>query len=167
MVVSSLFLALAHIASLTNYSDRKVAKIVVRHKIMSVRAEGYVSQQLSTPENPKGKFSCEWKRPSGLLAWLWRGWIDYAVVQHLSRSVTMSFLTNGVLVLAFLSFFVKSPYTCFYKFAYKLKIVTGLPWERFQILIFCMVITCYFPFLLLLRHYALLRKAIQGERTIF
>ena len=27
-----------------------------------------------------------------------------------------------------------------------LKIVTRLPWERFQILIFCMVIACSFPF---------------------
>ena len=34
-------------------------------------------------------------------------WIDYIVIQHFSRSVTMSFLcTNGVLVLAFLSFIV-------------------------------------------------------------
>ena len=33
----------------------KVAKIVVRHKIVSLRVEGYVSQQSSTPEKPKGK----------------------------------------------------------------------------------------------------------------
>jgi len=44
------------IASLTNYSTSKVAKIIVRHKIVSVRAKGYVSQQSSTPEKPKGKF---------------------------------------------------------------------------------------------------------------
>ena len=30
-----------HIASLTDYSTSKVAKIVVTHKILSVRAEGY------------------------------------------------------------------------------------------------------------------------------
>ena len=49
---------LAHMcsASSTDYSASKVAKIVVRHKIVSVRAEGYVSQQSSTPEKPKGKF---------------------------------------------------------------------------------------------------------------
>ena len=35
-----------------------------------------------------------------------------------------------------------------------LKIVTGVPWERFQILIFCKVLAC--SFLPLLRHYALL-----------
>ena len=54
-VVPLLFLARTRIASLTNYSASKVAKIVLRHKIVSVRAEGYVSQQLSTPEKPKGK----------------------------------------------------------------------------------------------------------------
>ena len=36
------------------------------------------------------------------------------------------------------------------------KIVTGLPWKRFQILIFCVVIAHSFPFLPLLHHYALL-----------
>ena len=48
---------------------------------------------------------CKWKCPRGLLTWLWSGWIDYVVVQHFSRSVTVSFLcftTKGVLVLAFL-----------------------------------------------------------------
>jgi len=29
--------------------------------------------------------------------------------------------------------FVKSLYTCLYTFTYKLKIVMGLPWERFRI----------------------------------
>jgi len=53
MVVLLLFLALPRIASLTNYKDRKVGKIVARHKIVSVRAEGYASQQSSTPENPE------------------------------------------------------------------------------------------------------------------
>ena len=54
------------------------------------------------------------------------------------------------------SSFAKSPYMCLYMFTYQLKIVTGLLWERFQILIFCMVVTCSFPFLPLLHHYALL-----------
>jgi len=38
-VVSLLFLACTCIASLTTYSGRKVAKIVVRHRIVSVRAK--------------------------------------------------------------------------------------------------------------------------------
>ena len=47
-VVPLLFLSHTRIASLTNYSSSKMAKIVVGHKIVSVRAEGYVSQQSST-----------------------------------------------------------------------------------------------------------------------
>ena len=47
-------------------------------------------------------------------------------------------------------------YTCV------LKVVMGLPWESFQILIICMVIACFFPFLC---HYTLLmelkRKYLQ------
>jgi len=39
-VVLLLFLAHTCIASLTDYSTSKVAKIVVRHKIVSIRAEG-------------------------------------------------------------------------------------------------------------------------------
>ena len=70
MVVSLLFLACTCIASLTDYSNRKVAKIVVRHTIVSVRAKGYVSQQSSPPEKTKGKLFHEWKCPRGLLAWL-------------------------------------------------------------------------------------------------
>ena len=31
----------------------------------------------------------EWKCPRGLLAWLWSSWIDYVVVQHFSRLVTI------------------------------------------------------------------------------
>ena len=42
-VVLLLFLAHTSIASLTNDSTSKAAKIAVRHKIVSVRAEGYVS----------------------------------------------------------------------------------------------------------------------------
>jgi len=56
MVVPLLFLACTSIASLTDDSTSKVAKIVVR---VSVRSEGYVSQRSSTPEKPKGEFfSC-------------------------------------------------------------------------------------------------------------
>jgi len=56
MVVPLLFLAHTSIASLTDDSTSKAAKIVVRHKIVSVRGEGYVSQQSSTPEKLKGEF---------------------------------------------------------------------------------------------------------------
>ena len=54
------------------------------------------------------------------------------------------------------SSFVESLFTCLYTFTYKLKIVAGLPWEHFQILIFCVVVARSFPFLLLLHHFALL-----------
>jgi len=55
-VVPLLFLAHTIIASLTDDSASKAAKIVVRHKIVSIRAEGCVSQQSSTPEKSKGEF---------------------------------------------------------------------------------------------------------------
>jgi len=55
-VVLLLFLARTSISSLTDDSASKVAKIIVRHKIVFVRAEGYVSQWSSTPEKPKGEF---------------------------------------------------------------------------------------------------------------
>jgi len=53
-----------------------------------------------------------------------------------------------------LSAFVKALYTC------ELNIVMGLPWERFQILIFCLVVVRSFTFLPLLHHYALLASPI-------
>ena len=49
-VVPLLFLARTSIASMTNDSASKAAKIV-RHKIVSIRAEGYVFQQSSTPDS--------------------------------------------------------------------------------------------------------------------
>ena len=109
-------------------------------------------------------FFHEWKCLGGLLAWLQSSWIDYVVVQHFSRSVTMFFLcftTNGVLqVLAFLFLILCGVsvhnFDCLYMYACQLKIVTVLSWEHFQVLIFCMVIACSFPFLPLLRHYVLL-----------
>jgi len=42
-VVPLLLLARTSIASLTDDSISRVAKIVVRHKMVSIRAEGYVS----------------------------------------------------------------------------------------------------------------------------
>jgi len=68
MVVPLLFLARTSIALLTYDSASKAAKIVVRHKIVSIRAEGYVSQQSSTPESRRESSFHEWKRPRGLLA---------------------------------------------------------------------------------------------------
>ena len=157
-VVPLLFLACTRIASLTDYSASKVAKIVVRHKIVSVSVEGYVSQKSSTPEKPKESSFRDWKHPRGLLTWLWSGWINYVVIQHFTKSVAISFLcftTNGILVLAFsFSSFVESPFTCLYSFVYKLKIVTGPLWECFQILIFCVVVAHSFPFL---RSYIIMR----------
>jgi len=72
ILTDSLVTILAHtcIASLTDYSNRKVAKIIVRCTRVPVRAKGYVSQQSSPPEKMKGKFFHEWKCPRGLLAWL-------------------------------------------------------------------------------------------------
>jgi len=55
-VVPLLFLACTSIASLTDDSASKAAKIIARLKIVSVRAEGYVSQWSSTPEKSKGEF---------------------------------------------------------------------------------------------------------------
>jgi len=55
-VVPLLFLACTSIASLTDDRSSKAAKIVVRHKIVSVRANGDVSQHSSIPEKPKGEF---------------------------------------------------------------------------------------------------------------
>jgi len=46
-----------------------------------------------------------------------------------------------------------------------LKIVTGLPWEHFQILIFCVVISRSFPFLPLLHHNALLFELTDDARN--
>jgi len=53
---------------LTDDSTSKAAKIIVRHKIVSVRPEGYVSQHSSTPESRRESSFCKWKRSRGLLA---------------------------------------------------------------------------------------------------
>jgi len=55
-LVPLLFLTHTSIASLTDDSASKAAEIIVRDKIVSVRAEGYVSQRSSTPDKPKGEF---------------------------------------------------------------------------------------------------------------
>ena len=156
-VVPLLFLAHTSIASLTDDSASKAAKIVVRHKIISVRAEGYVSQQSSTPESWRESSFHEWKRPRGLLT---------LAVKRLDRlhsctallKVCHHFLplltTNSVLVL-FLVLCEVSVHV-FVHVCIQAIIVTGLPWERFQILIFCVVVVRSFLFLPLLRHYVLL-----------
>jgi len=48
---------------LTDDSASKAAKIIARHRIVSVRAEGYVSQQSSTPEKLKGEFFLQMEMP--------------------------------------------------------------------------------------------------------
>ena len=54
----------------------------------SVNVEGYISQQSLTPEKPNVIFfSVSWNTLELSLL----GWIDYIVIQHFSRSVTMSF----------------------------------------------------------------------------
>ena len=101
-IVPLLFLARTSIASLTENSTSKAAKIVVRHKIVSVRAEWYVSQQSSTPEKPKGKFFQWVEMPQRSPRLVVKRLDHYVVVQHFSRSVTVTFFcftTNSVLVL--------------------------------------------------------------------
>ena len=149
-----------HIASLTDYS--KVAKIAGRHKIVSVHvsAEGCVSQQSSTPEKLKRKVFPLVKCPGGLLAWLWNHWIDYVVIRHFSRSITVSFLcfsTNSVLVLAFLFLVLcEVPIHLFVHVHLQAKNSNGTTMETFSILIFCVVLAHPLPFLPLLCHYVLL-----------
>ena len=55
-VVPLLFELAQVLLHLPDDSASKAAKTVVRQKIVSVSAEGYVSQQSSTPEKPKGRF---------------------------------------------------------------------------------------------------------------
>ena len=107
-------------------------------------------------------FSQEWKRPGGCLAWLWSGWINYIIIQHFSRCPSSAPLqTVSWYWLFSISSFVKSLYTFLYTFVYKLKIVTGLPWECFQISILYVVVASSLPFLLFLYHYELLFAAKQ------
>jgi len=51
------------------------------------------------------------------------------------------------------------------QYVYTLQIVTGLLWERFQILIFYVAISCSFPFLPLLHHNALLFELTDDARN--
>ena len=63
-VVSLLFLACTHIASLTDYSASNVAKIIVRHKIASIRTEGICFPAVINSRKANGKgFFREWKHP--------------------------------------------------------------------------------------------------------
>ena len=64
------------------------------------------------------------------------------------------------------SSFVKSLCACLYKFVYKIKIVMVLPWERFQVLIVCVVVACSFPFLPLLCHYVLLLQIHDNQTNV-
>ena len=70
MVVLLLLLARTSIASLTDDSASKVAKIVVRHKIVSLRAEGYVSQRSSTQVKSRSESSYHENAPEVSSPWL-------------------------------------------------------------------------------------------------
>ena len=130
--------------------------------IKSLNAEGYISQQSSTPEKLKGKFFPR-VETSRRLPRLAVKWLDQ--LHHHTALLKMSFLcftTNSVLVLGFLYFILcEVSVHVLYTFVYKLKIVTGLPWECFQISILNMVVASSLPFLLFLYHYALLFAAKQ------
>ena len=153
----------ANIASLTDDSTSKAAKIVVRHKIVSVRAEGYVSQQSSTPESRRESSFRKWKRFGGL---------PPLAVKRLDRlrsrtallKVCHRFLPKHSVLVLFLVLCEVSVHV-FVHVRVRAKIVTGLPWERFPTLIFCVVVARSFPFLPLLQvcHYAFLvsPKGIQ------
>ena len=91
------------------------------------------SQQSSTLEKQKGKcffYSVSGNAPEAVVS----------TSQGLSPSLSYAMLHyKWCLGTAWLSSFVKSPYTCLYTFTYKLKTVTALLWERYEILIFCVV----------------------------
>jgi len=53
-ILLTVFLAHTHIASLSDYRDSKVAEIIVRHKTVSVRAEG-CSPAVINPRKAEGK----------------------------------------------------------------------------------------------------------------
>ena len=146
---------------IANYSVSNVAKIVVSHKKNFPFGFSGVDDYWETyPLALMDTFFRKWKYPIHLLTWLWSGWIDYIVIQHGSRSVTMSFLcftTNGVLVLAFLFLILcgVSIHMFIHICVQAINIKGTTVGERFQILIFCVVIARSFPFLPLLRHYVL------------
>ena len=153
-VPTLLLLVRTRIASLTDYRSLEDTK--------SINAEGYVSQQSSTPEKLKEKFFPR-VETSQRLPRLAVKWLDQ--LRHRTALLKMSllcFTTNSVLVLAFLYFILCEVFVmCLYTFVYKLKIVTGLPWECFQISILYVVVASSLPFLLFLYHYALLFAAKQ------
>ena len=106
MVVPLLFLAHTSIASscsLTDDSTSKAAKIIVRHKIVSNKGRRVCFPAVINSRKAEWRvLSVSGNVPEVSSVWLWSGWIDYVVVQHFSRSVTISFLcftANSVLVL--------------------------------------------------------------------
>ena len=110
-VVSLLFLACTCIASLTTYSDRKVAKIVVRHKIVSVWAKSThkIQRESSSVSGNAPEVSLLGCEAAGLTTLL------YSTSQGLSPWPSLQMVAFSF------SSFLKSPYTCLYTFAYKLK----------------------------------------------
>ena len=154
-VVPLLFLAHTSIASLTDDSASKAAKIVVRPKIVSVRAEGHVSQQSSTPEGRV--FSVSGNVPEVSSLWLWSGWIDYVVIQRFSRSITISFLCFTInSVLLFLLVLCEVSVQVFLHVHVQAKNSNRTTLRAFSNFNLCVVVACSFPFFSLLRHYALL-----------
>ena len=61
---------------------------------------------------------------------------------------------------------MKSPYTLLVHIHVQDKIVMVLPWERFQILIVCVVVACSFHFLPLLCHYVLLLQIHDNQTNV-
>ena len=99
----------------------------------------------------------DWKHPRGLLTWLWSDWIGYVVVQHFSRSVTISFLcftTNSVLVL-FLVLCEVSVHV-YAHIRVQAKSSNGTTVRTFSNFNLLHGRCTFLPFLLLLHHYALL-----------
>ena len=162
-VVSLLYLACTRIVLFTDYSDSKAAKIIVRHKTMSVRAKCTFPSSHQLQKSRRESFFCEWKCPGGLLTWLWSAGsttLSYSTSQGLSPCLfaTMSFpcfTTNDVLVLACLSLILCEVsvhvFVHIHVQAKNSNRTTVGTFSNFNL--FCVAVACSFHFL---RHYALL-----------
>jgi len=69
-VISYVTIFSMHTYCFTDRLYSKVTKTASRHKIASISAEGYISQQSSIPEEPKRTFFLRVETPGGLLTWL-------------------------------------------------------------------------------------------------
>jgi len=96
---------------ITDYSDSKAAKIIVRHKTMSVRAKCTFPSSHQLQKSRRESYFCEWKCPEvSSLGCEAAGstTLSYSTSQGLSLCLFATtsfpcFTTNGVLVLACLS----------------------------------------------------------------